>query len=81
MNYFMRSTQQNYDSDIELLKKVATEVVAERKANPNDKEDLMNAMVKGRDPKTGEGLTDESILNNMITFLIAGRSHTKFMIA
>jgi len=71
-NYFMRSAQHKYDSDIALLKKVATEVVAERKANPTDKKDLLNAIVNGRDAKTGEGLTDESILNNMITFLIAG---------
>jgi len=72
--YFMRSAQQKYDADISLLKEVAKEVVAERKANPNDKKDLLNAMIKGRDPKTGEGLTEESVLNNMITFLIAGTS-------
>ena len=70
--YFMRTAQQKYDADIALLKKVATEVVAERKANPNDKKDLLNAMIKGRDAKTKEGLTEASILNNMITFLIAG---------
>jgi len=73
-NYFMRSAQQKYDSDIALMANVAKEVVAERKANPNDKKDLLNAMIKGRDPKTGEGLTDASIINNMITFLIAGTS-------
>ena len=71
-NYFMRSAQQKFDADIALLKKVAAEVVAERRAKPNDKKDLLNAMIKGRDVKTGKGLTDESILNNMITFLIAG---------
>jgi len=71
--YFMRSSQQKYDTDIALLKQVAKEVVAERKANPNDKKDLLNAMIKGRDPKSGEGLTEASILNNMITFLIAGK--------
>ena len=70
--YFMRGAQQKYDADIALLKKVATDVVAERRANPNDKKDLLNAMIKGRDAKTGEGLTEASILNNMITFLIAG---------
>jgi cytochrome P450/NADPH-cytochrome P450 reductase len=75
-NYFMRSAQHKYSADITLLKKVATELLAERRANPNDKKDLLNAMVKGRDPKTGEGLTDESIVNNMITFLIAGMSPT-----
>jgi cytochrome P450/NADPH-cytochrome P450 reductase len=77
-NYFMRSAQQKYDADIALLKKVASAVVAERRANPCDKKDLLNAMIKGRDAKTGEGLTDESILNNMITFLIAGESRQSF---
>ncbi len=72
--YFMRSAQQKYDTNISLLKEVAKEVVAERKANPNDKKDLLNSMIKGRDPKTGEGLTEASVLNNMITFLIAGTS-------
>lgn len=72
-SYFMRSAQQKFDSDIALLKKVATDVVAERRANPNDKTDLLTAMIKGRDAKTGEGLSDESVLNNMITFLIAGK--------
>lgn len=73
-NYFMRSAQLKYDSDIALLKKVAAEVVAERKQHPSDKKDLLNAMMLGRDPKTGEGLTEASVLNNMITFLIAGMS-------
>lgn len=77
-NYFMRSAQQKYDADITLLRKVAAEVVAERTAHPNDKKDLLNAMMKGRDPKTGEGLTQESILNNMITFLIAGMCSSRF---
>ncbi|KAF4630984.1 hypothetical protein G7Y89_g7156 [Cudoniella acicularis] len=67
-NYFMSS---KYDADIALMQKVAEEVVAERRAHPSDKKDLVNAMINGRDPKTGEGLTDASIQNNMITFLIA----------
>ncbi|KAH8751145.1 fatty acid hydroxylase [Hyaloscypha sp. PMI_1271] len=79
--YFMRSAQQKYDSDIALLKQVAKEVVAERKANPSDKKDLLNAMIKGRDPKTGEGLTDASVLNNMITFLIAGHETTSGLLS
>ena len=72
MQYFVRAAQQKYDDDIALLKKVAGEVVAERRAHPNDKKDLLNAMLKGVDVKTGEAMTEESIMNNMITFLIAG---------
>jgi cytochrome P450/NADPH-cytochrome P450 reductase len=71
-NQLFRTSQQKYFSDIEFLKKVSQDVVAERRANPSDKKDLLNAMIKGRDSKTGEGLTDESIINNMITFLVAG---------
>ncbi|KAL3421663.1 bifunctional P-450/NADPH-P450 reductase [Phlyctema vagabunda] len=80
-NYFMRTSQRKYDEDIKFLKKVASDVLAERRAHPNDKKDLLNAMVKGRDPKTGEGLTDASILNNMITFLIAGHETTSGMLS
>ncbi|KAK0120349.1 hypothetical protein ONS95_011752 [Cadophora gregata] len=80
-NYFYRSAQQKYDTDIALLKKVAAEVVAERRIRPSDKKDLLNAMINGRDPKTGEGLTEESILNNMITFLIAGHETTSGMLS
>ncbi|KAG4412171.1 hypothetical protein IFR04_014690 [Cadophora malorum] len=80
-NYFYRSAQQKYDEDIALLKKVAAEVVAERRTDPTDKKDLLNAMINGRDPKTGEGLSEESILNNMITFLIAGHETTSGMLS
>ncbi|KAH7346150.1 P450 family fatty acid hydroxylase [Rhexocercosporidium sp. MPI-PUGE-AT-0058] len=52
-NYFYRSAQKKYDSDIVLLRKVAAEVVAERKANPNDKTDLLNAMIKGHETTSG----------------------------
>jgi cytochrome P450/NADPH-cytochrome P450 reductase len=40
-------------------------VVAQRKAHPTDKRDLLNAMLNGRDPKTGQGLSDENITYNV----------------
>jgi cytochrome P450/NADPH-cytochrome P450 reductase len=76
--YFMRRAQQKFDSDIATLRSVSAEVVAERRKHPSDKKDLLNAMIKGRDSKTGEGMSDESIMNNMITFLIAGESASPF---
>jgi cytochrome P450/NADPH-cytochrome P450 reductase len=79
-SYFMRSAQRQYETDIALLKKIAGDVVADRRANPSDKKDLLNAMLKGRDPKTGEALTHASIMNNMITFLIAGESTYVYII-
>lgn len=68
--YFMRGAQAEYEENIKVIQKIATEVVAERRKFPNDKKDLLNAMLKGKDPKTGQALTDDMINNNMITFLI-----------
>lgn len=70
------SREKRYRADIALMRSVATEVVAHRRANPVEKKDLLNIMLFGKDPKTGQRLSDDSITNNMITFLIAGTIYT-----
>ncbi|KAK5072164.1 hypothetical protein LTR64_004057 [Lithohypha guttulata] len=65
-----------YEKDIALMRSVAQEVIDKRRRTPTDKHDLLNAMLFGKDPKTGERLSDESVMNNMITFLIAGHETT-----
>lgn len=53
------------------------ELVAERKRHPRpDVKDLLNAMLHGRDPETGEAMSDENIRFNMVTFLVAGHETT-----
>lgn len=64
-----------YWNDIAYLRNLSQELLDARRNNPEDKKDLLNAMVLGRDPKTGQGLTDDSIIDNMIIFLIAGRAY------
>ncbi|KAG8629490.1 hypothetical protein KVT40_003355 [Elsinoe batatas] len=78
---FLRANRQRYDRDIALLQKTAMDLIEDRRKNPTDKPDLLNAMLKGRDPKTGEGLTTDSIVNNMITFLIAGHETTSGLLS
>jgi len=46
--------------------------VKERKESGEDKGDLLDTMLKGRDPKTGAGLSSENIRYQLVTFLIAG---------
>jgi cytochrome P450 / NADPH-cytochrome P450 reductase len=65
--------ERQYQADIALMRSVAAEVVAHRRANPVDKKDLLNAMLLGKDPKTGQRLTDDNIMRNMLTFLVAGK--------
>lgn len=71
--YFYSAADKKFQNDVDLMVKVATDLVKKRRENPTDKKDLLNAMLYNQDPKTGENLSDESIVNNMITFLIAGK--------
>jgi cytochrome P450 / NADPH-cytochrome P450 reductase len=63
------AANRKYQEDIDLLKRICQEVIDQRRANPSTKKDLLNAMLFGKDPKTGERLTNESIMNNMITLV------------
>jgi len=51
------------------MRNLSLEVVQARKDHPEDKKDLLNAMLHGKDPKTGEALSEESIVDNMITVI------------
>ncbi|KGO57871.1 Oxidoreductase FAD/NAD(P)-binding [Penicillium expansum] len=76
LNSLLASENAQYDSDIALMQQVAKDLVQGRRDTPSDQKDILNAMLQGRDPKTGEGLNDSTIVNNMITFLIAGHETT-----
>ena len=72
-----------YEHDLELMRRVADDLIAERKRDPDaaSKKDLLGIMLQGRDPVTGEGLSDENIRYQLITFLIAGHETTSGMLS
>jgi cytochrome P450 / NADPH-cytochrome P450 reductase len=73
---FYRQTDQKYNADIEVMRKTSDEVLRARKENPSSRKDLLNAMLNSEDPKTGQKLSDASITDNLVTFLIAGHETT-----
>lgn len=73
LNSLPTSENAKYWNDVSYLRNLSQELIDARKSNPIDKKDLLNALILGRDPQTGQGMTDSSIIDNMITFLIAGR--------
>jgi cytochrome P450/NADPH-cytochrome P450 reductase len=73
VNNLPTAENNKYYEDIEYLRNLSKELVDTRKENPEEKKDLLNALINGRDPKTGKGMTHDSIIDNMITFLIAGK--------
>ncbi|KAJ7577838.1 cytochrome P450 [Mycena floridula] len=72
----MREANAKYQADIDLLRGTAHKIMAERRACPSDKDDLLNTMLKHKDSKTGECIPDESIVDNLLTFLISGHETT-----
>ncbi|KAJ9114037.1 hypothetical protein QFC22_005857 [Naganishia vaughanmartiniae] len=78
---FYRSADRQYDADIKLQHLIADEVVQKRIEHPSDDDDLLNKMLKGKDPKTGLGLTPENIRYQLVTFLIAGHETTSGMLS
>lgn len=71
-SFLYQREDRQYQENIDTLETVARQLLEDRKANPTDKKDLLNAMILNKDPKTGETLPDDNIIRNMITFLIAG---------
>ncbi|KAJ8077443.1 hypothetical protein PM082_001873 [Marasmius tenuissimus] len=61
----MSGTNAKFEEDINYMKEFAHKIVQNRRENPIEKKDLLNTMLFGKDPKTGEGLSDEAIVNNV----------------
>jgi cytochrome P450/NADPH-cytochrome P450 reductase len=57
-----------------VMNKIGRAIVDNRRAHPTDARDVLNTMIYGEDPKTGEVMRDELVIQEMITFLIAGKS-------
>ncbi|KAJ7882007.1 cytochrome P450 [Mycena olivaceomarginata] len=75
----MRGTTAKYQADIKFMRDLADEIVSARRANPIEKHDLLDTMLNSRDPKTGQGMSEESIAQNLLTFLIAGHETSSGM--
>jgi cytochrome P450/NADPH-cytochrome P450 reductase len=78
MTNLMLSKARQFEADKKLMDSVARELIAERRRDPKgaEKRDLLNSMLNGVDSVTGEKLDDNNIINQMITFLIAGHETT-----
>jgi cytochrome P450 / NADPH-cytochrome P450 reductase len=68
-------------ADSQFMDQVAGELVQHRRDHPTEKKDLLNAMINGKDPKTGEKMRDNLIISNMITFLIASHETTSGLLS
>ena len=70
--------------DFDLMFSTVDRLIKERKASGEEgakKNDLLNAMLNGIDPQTGEKLDDVNIRYQIMTFLIAGHETTSSLLS
>ncbi|KAK2016912.1 cytochrome P450 [Colletotrichum eremochloae] len=76
---FYKKQDKKMRANIELLRSTAREVLDARRLDPNGatgRKDVLTAMLNTVDPVTGRKMTDDSIIDNLITFLVAGHETT-----
>ncbi|KAI8225652.1 Bifunctional cytochrome P450/NADPH--P450 reductase [Colletotrichum sp. SAR 10_86] len=72
-----------FRKNIEQMQSTCREIIAQRRQSPtkDQSNDLLNAMLNGRDPETGDSLSEEAIVHNIITFLVAGHETTSGLLS
>lgn len=78
---FRLRAQSHFKKHAALMKSTCHDILEQRRKNPVEGKDLLNAMMNGKDPKTGMGMSDGNIVDNLITFLIAGHETTSGLLS
>jgi cytochrome P450 len=58
------------------LRTAVAQMMKERRALASPPDDLMNRLMKARDPETGQQMNDEQLVDNLLTFYLAGHETT-----
>lgn len=78
----MVMTKRQFTQDVETMFSLVDQIISERKSGENKETgDLLSRMLSSKDPESGEGLDDENIRYQIITFLIAGHETTSGLLS
>ncbi|EKG22462.1 Flavodoxin [Macrophomina phaseolina MS6] len=82
INYTLRRfAVDKFNAEIAIMREIGASIIQKRRTHPVDSPDLLNTLIHGRDPQTGEGLSDELIIDELITFLVAGHETTSGLLS
>jgi len=62
--------QSKFQKDSKAMRQYAAECLAYRKANSTDRKDLLYAMMNGKDPETGKSLSEQQVIDEMVSMPI-----------
>ena len=58
------------------LRRLVADMINERRTAPSARDDLFNRLLNAADPETGASMSDEQLVDNLLTFLLAGHDTT-----
>jgi cytochrome P450 len=61
---------------IATLRSAVKALIAERRAGAAGKDDLLHRLMQARDPDSGQSMNDEQLVDNLLTFYLAGHETT-----
>ncbi|KAH8701611.1 putative cytochrome P450 [Talaromyces proteolyticus] len=62
--------QRGYNKDIRTMRSFSADVIAKRKSEEEHPIDMLDALLNGKDSETGESLTEEQVIDEIITLFI-----------
>ena len=82
-NKLMIKTKNRYKAQLRYLNVVSQKIIDQRNSLAKEQwpNDLLSLMLNGKDPLTGEGLSDKNITYQMVTFLLAGHETTSGLLS
>lgn len=80
-NWIRCRAMASFKRHAENLRRTTEEIIKRRREDPVDRNDLLSTMLNAKDPKTGEKLSDELVVDNLLTFLIAGHETTSSLLS
>ena len=82
-NHLRIRAQRRFEEDQAFMADLVTKIVRDRRAqgDAGESRDLLGRMLRGVDPTTGEGLPDDNIRAQCITFLVAGHETTSGLLS
>ncbi|MEU1482129.1 cytochrome P450 [Streptomyces sp. NPDC005760] len=70
-----------YDHANRRLREIVESMISDRRRSTADHGDLLSTLLRAEHPETGQRLTDEEILDQVVTFLVAGSETTASTLA
>ncbi|MEU3752696.1 cytochrome P450 [Streptomyces olivoreticuli] len=70
-----------YDHANSRLREIVAEMIARRRRSDADHGDLLSTLLRAEHPETGERLDDRQVLDQVVTFLVAGSETTASTLA